>query len=170
MSLILNIETTSEVCSVGLALNGELIASRETIDPNSHSRLLTVFIDEIFKEAGKTVSDIDAIAISKGPGSYTGLRIGTSVAKGLCYSLGKPLISVDTLQSIAYGILFKSGLKNDFELEFFICPLIDARRMEVYTGLYDKDLNCLKEPYSHIFEEVSFKEMLEKNIFLFGGS
>jgi tRNA threonylcarbamoyladenosine biosynthesis protein TsaB len=136
VSLILNIETSSPICSVCLAKNSEVLMIKEDTSGNSHAKLLTVFIDELFKSCKISMHELDAVAISAGPGSYTGLRIGTSVAKGLCYALDKPLIAVPTLQSLAFGMKKKPRTNTDFFL-----PLIDARRMDVYLALYDNNLN-----------------------------
>ena len=132
MALILNLETATTNCSVSLARDGQLIALKEHNSPNySHSEQLHVFIDEVVKQASLRLSDLDAIAISKGPGSYTGLRIGVSAAKGLCYALEIPLISIATLESMAS--------QADPQAVDFIIPLLDARRMEVYSAVFDKD-------------------------------
>jgi tRNA threonylcarbamoyladenosine biosynthesis protein TsaB len=104
LSLILNIETATTICSVALAREGQLVALKESAEKNSHSSLLAVFIDEILNQAGLAPSDLDAVAVSEGPGSYTGLRIGVATSKGLCYALDKPLIGVNTLQAMALGI------------------------------------------------------------------
>jgi tRNA threonylcarbamoyladenosine biosynthesis protein TsaB len=172
MSLILNIETSSEICSVGLSDNNELLSLKESQEPNSHSRLLTVLIDNIFSEINIKISDLDAVAVSKGPGSYTGLRIGVSVAKGICYSLNKPLIAIDTLQSLAINIFENSQyyLKAGNPENILICPLIDARRMEVYTGLYDIKFKIKKKVSADIIDTESFKDILSGNIVLFGGT
>ena len=129
MGLILNIETATTNCSVSLAKDGELISLKEHNTPNySHSEKLHVFIQDVVKQASLQLSDLNAIAVSKGPGSYTGLRIGVSAAKGLCFSLGIPLISVPTLESLAHQLKIKQG---------FIIPVLDARRMEVYSAVFD---------------------------------
>ena len=134
MALILNIETSTSVCSVALCEDGEIISQRENNEGKSHASLLTVFIDEILKEASVNIKKIDAIAVSKGPGSYTGLRIGVSVAKGLCYGVDLKLISINTLQSMAFGAILKF---LELEENMLLCPMIDARRMEVYSALFN---------------------------------
>ncbi len=131
---ILCIETATEVCSVAVSVNGKLVSIRETVDQNSHSEKLTLFIQEVIKEANLSLNDIHAVAVSMGPGSYTGLRIGVSTAKGFCFGLGVPLIAISTLQSIAFGA-------RENENNCIIVPMIDARRMEVYTALYDSNAN-----------------------------
>src|ERR1043165_468191 len=136
MALILNIETATPVCSVCIAKDGVPVDYRENTDGNAHAKMLTVFIEELMASTGITMSAIDAVAVSGGPGSYTGLRIGTSVAKGLCYSLDRPLISVSTLLALAFGISKKVNIKDAFYM-----PVIDARRMDVYTSIFDHVLN-----------------------------
>lgn len=152
MALILNIETATTVCSVSVAQDGKLLAFKEQDGDYSHAENLTVFIQEVIKEANIKLSQLDAIAVSKGPGSYTGLRIGVSTAKGLCYSLEKPLIAVNTLEHLSTSISPKQG-----EL---ICPMIDARRMEVYCAVYDINYNCIMPTCAKIIDEASFAEFL----------
>lgn len=171
MAIILNIETSTEVCSVSVSLNGETIAIRENSDRQSHSELLTVFIGEICKESKLDMGDINAVAIGKGPGSYTGLRIGTSVAKGICFALGKPLISVCSLEVLgiftAKNLNLYSGLQSNSPK--FFCPMIDARRMEVYTALYSSEGKVLKEVTASIIDENSFQDFLETGeVYFFG--
>ena len=170
MALILNIETSTTVCSVILAENGNIISKKETDEKNSHSSLLTVFIEEMFKELEINLSDIDAVAVSKGPGSYTGLRIGVSTAKGIAYGINKKLISVSTLQSMAWGMkqyLLKN--KIEFNENTLFCPMIDARRMEVYTAFYDTNINMIKEISAEIIDENSFNNLLINNkVYFFG--
>lgn len=132
MGLILNIETTSPVCSACLAQEGEILAFREDDSGTSHARLLTVFIHELLDETKRHCRELDAVAVSAGPGSYTGLRVGYSVAKGLCYSLDKPLIAVPTLHSLFAGMMQQTG-----DREACYLPVMDARRMDVYTALID---------------------------------
>jgi len=147
MPNILHIETATQVCSVALSANGSILQILETRDKNSHSSTITVFIEEIMKAAGMPFSALDAVAVSMGPGSYTGLRIGVSTAKGICYAIDKPLIAVGTLQSMAAGAkkgMESAGMESHLggtpSLPVLLCPMIDARRMEVYNGLYDMDL------------------------------
>ena len=132
MSLILNIETATSACSVALAKDGKVIAAKETNDGQVHAEKITVFIKEILEQASVSFNKLDAIAVGSGPGSYTGLRIGTATAKGLCYTLDKPLIAVPTLKAMAQGAAEK--LKRG---DVLYCPMIDARRLEVYTALFD---------------------------------
>lgn len=135
MALILNIETATTVCSVTLSENGRLLFSRELDSGFTHAENLHLFIQGIFKEAGIRPKQLSAVAVSKGPGSYTGLRIGVSTAKGLAYALNIPLISVDTL------LVMSLRAQQANAAATFYCPMIDARRMEVYTALYDTELN-----------------------------
>src|SRR5690554_7515544 len=125
MALILNIETSTEVCSVNLARDGQLICERESLEGLNHSQLLTVFIEELFEESGCKPQELQAVAVSKGPGSYTGLRIGVSVAKGLCYALQKPLLAFSSLEVMAAAFLQSGNAPEDGAL---LCPLMDARR------------------------------------------
>ena len=134
MAFFLAIETTTKNCSVAIFDNEKLIALKEQFsDDYSHAEQLTLFITEVMQEAHLTLNNINAIVLSKGPGSYTGLRIGTSTAKGLCYSLSIPLISISTLKAMAFGM----ASAESFEL---FCPMIDARRMEVFSAVYDKEI------------------------------
>jgi len=156
MGLILNIETATQICSISLAKDGALLAIRELNEKNVHAEVLTVFIQEIMAEASLGLSDIDAVAISKGPGSYTGLRIGLSTAKGLCYSLDIPLISVSSLQAMAqYAAMM---LKDEIKENTLFAPMIDARRMEVYSAFYNTDIEKVSKIEPHIFSEASFVE------------
>jgi tRNA threonylcarbamoyladenosine biosynthesis protein TsaB len=167
MSVLLQIETATASCSVALARDGEFLAVKEVNERNIHAEVITRFIEEVVKECGVALANLDAIAVSAGPGSYTGLRIGISTAKGLCFALDKPLIAVDTLTAMAYGAL-NSGkivLTNDL----FLCPMIDARRMEVYTAIFDIKLNQLKPTAAEIIDENSFNDLLNKHRILFFG-
>lgn len=170
MALILNLETSTTVCSVNLSKNGKIIARKETNEKNSHSSLLTIFIEDIFKENIVKLSDIDAVAISKGPGSYTGLRIGVSTAKGIAYGADKKLIAVNTLQSMAWGMR-QNLIRNNIQTanNTLFCPMIDARRMEVYTAFYDKNIDTVKDISAEIIDENSFNNLLENNIIYFFG-
>jgi len=168
MSLILSIETATSVCSVCLSDNEKVIALRETSEHNSHSRVIAVFIDEIFKETGIPKTRIDAVAVSRGPGSYTGLRIGVSTAKGLCYGLDKPLIAVDTLHSMAWGMRAVHTMRDADKPALFV-PMIDARRMEVYTAVFDEALNMIKPVTAEIIDAGSFGELTPSHRLIFAG-
>lgn len=160
MTIILGIETSTKICSVAVSRGSELLAFEEEGGDYSHSEKLTVFIQKVLNEAGLTISDVDVVAVSKGPGSYTGLRIGVSVAKGLCYALDIPLISVDTLQAMS--------LNPDLSADLY-CPMIDARRMEVYTALYDGNNKNVEPISAKIIDEDSFSEVLATNKLIFFG-
>lgn len=158
MSFILNIETATKNCSVAIAKNGETILCKEIAEEGySHAEKLHVFIEEVIAEAKINVHDLVAVAVSQGPGSYTGLRIGVSAAKGLCYALGIPLIAVDTLQTLASQFNFKDGL---------IVPMLDARRMEVYSSILNSKLENVREVQAQIITEDSFSEYTETIYFV----
>jgi tRNA threonylcarbamoyladenosine biosynthesis protein TsaB len=172
MATILNIETSTEVCSVSLSKNGNLLFEKESFDGLRHSELLTVFIEELFKENKFEFNALDAVAVSKGPGSYTGLRIGVSVAKGLCYALEKPLISISTLDSMANFTAKNIQKFGDFKNSdpVLLCPMIDARRMEVYTALYKINGETVQPVSAEIIDENSFSDFLSKHKILFFGN
>jgi tRNA threonylcarbamoyladenosine biosynthesis protein TsaB len=164
MGIILNLETSSTNCSVCLTKDGVILAMKELNSENySHAEKLHVFIEEVMKEATLKIQDLEAIAVSKGPGSYTGLRIGVSAAKGLCYALGVPLVSVSTLKSMA------SQLKSVDE-DALIIPVLDARRMEVYSAVFDNHLNQVRETKAEIIDEQSFEEYIGSTSVHFLGS
>src|SRR5690606_18358480 len=154
MAVIINLETSTTNCSVSIARDGDLIQLREDNSPQySHSEQLHLFIREVLQETSLSFRDISAIAVSKGPGSYTGLRIGVSAAKGLCFSLDLPLISVSTLE-----ILAKQG--NDEKYDFIV-PVLDARRMEVYATVFDGQGNPIRETRAEIIQSDSYREYAE---------
>jgi tRNA threonylcarbamoyladenosine biosynthesis protein TsaB len=173
MALILNIETSTEVCSVNISRNGLLIAERESTEGMNHSRLLTVYIDELINETGIPASGIDAVAVSKGPGSYTGLRIGVSVAKGLCYSLEIPLIALGTLDAAGKYVAenHEKYLPDDnHAMQTLFCPMIDARRMEVYTAIYNFKGEKLEPVSAKIIDQNSYTGLLQNHRILFFGN
>lgn len=157
MATILSIETSTEVCSVALAKDGDVLCHRECFEGQTHATLLATYIQELLSEQKV---DIDAVAVSCGPGSYTGLRIGVSTAKGLCYGWGIPLIAIDTLKVLCCGAMKKMAEK---EVSVWLCPMIDARRMEVYTGFFDQQLNQQVDTKAEIIEENSFSEILSQH-------
>ncbi|RED21930.1 tRNA threonylcarbamoyladenosine biosynthesis protein TsaB [Flavobacterium cutihirudinis] len=158
MSFILNIETATKNCSVSIAKNGETILCKEIAEEGySHAEKLHVFIEEAIAESGVSVQDLDAIAVSQGPGSYTGLRIGVSAAKGLCFALNIPLIAVDTLKTLASQAKVSDGK---------IIPMLDARRMEVYSEIFNADLEVERAIQAEIITEDSFKDFSEKLYFV----
>ena len=165
MAVILNIETSGPTCSVALARNGELIGLRETFDDKSHASSLAVFIDELLREQKLSAQELDAVAVSQGPGSYTGLRIGVATAKGIAYGAGIPLIAIDTLLSMTNG--YQSTFGADGNTLF--CPMIDARRMEVYTACYTATLETVKPVEALVLQEDSLAHEFEgKTLQIFG--
>lgn len=172
MALILNIETSSKVCSVALSDGEKIVHIVESTDINDHSASLTVFIEQIIKKTGIPFKAIDAIAVSKGPGSYTGLRIGVSAAKGICYGSNKPLIGISTLQALVSGLLLQNEVQELIEKnqKVNLCPMIDARRMEVYTALYDADGCKLQDIKAEVLSEDSFSNQLSNNLIIFFGN
>lgn len=162
MPIILNLETATTNCSVSIAKDGKLLALKEHDAPKySHSEQLHVFIQDVLERSKLAFSDVDAVAVSKGPGSYTGLRIGVSAAKGLCFSLDVPLIAIPTLESMAY-----QAAKKDID---FIVPVLDARRMEVYSAVFDSRMVQIRETKAEIIDKSAFSEYVEKGkILLFG--
>ena len=187
--MILCLETSTKSCSVALGQNGKMIALKESLDEKySHAENLTLYIEDVCKQAKINLKDVDAIAVSKGPGSFTGLRIGVSTAKGLCYALDKPLIAINSLEAMAVGVVQKypnqlrlspgpsprgeglpplrGGKEGGANL---FCPMIDARRMEVYCAVYDENLNEIKKISADIIDKSSFSDLLQKNkIYFFG--
>lgn len=171
MALILNLETATEVCSVALASEDGLVDYIENTEGRSHAALLTQFVEKILHRNHVTPSQLDAIAISSGPGSYTGLRIGVSAAKGLCFGAGKPLISVSTLQCIFFNLMehITGEQKSEYENAWF-CAMIDAKRLEVYTALFDSTGMPQTEITAEIVDEQhSFGHILsERKVVFFG--
>jgi len=160
---LLCIETATTVCSVCVTADDKILAYKEINNGFSHAENLHIFIQDVLKEANLSIKQINAVAISKGPGSYTGLRIGVSTAKGLCYALQIPLISIDTLQSMAYAV---AHIKSEDAL---YCPMLDARRMEVYCAVYDKNLESIKPVNALVVDEKSIDIFnLHKTIYFFG--
>ena len=182
--MILCLETSTAVCSVALVENGNVVALRESLDGQNHAEKITLFIDEVMKEAGIAYKDLDAVATSMGPGSYTGLRIGVSTAKGLCYAMEKPLIAIDTLAAMAYGFednkttrqqdnkttsWSQLPIANSQQPTAILCPMIDARRMEVYTAFFNEKLERTSETEALVIDENSFMELKQNNhLYLFG--
>ncbi len=161
MAIILNIETSTKNCSVAIAKEGKILYAREINDGNySHAEKLHPFILDVLSESKISISSIDAIAVSKGPGSYTGLRIGVSASKGLCFALNKSLISVDTLNSLAHAI--------DIEEDGYIIPMLDARRMEVYVAVFNNNYEIIKNTEAKIIDEESFSEYFKKKVYFLG--
>ena len=164
MATILQIETATQVCSAALSVNGETIALKELAAQNIHAANLTLFIQEVMEQAGLTYAALDAVAVSKGPGSYTGLRIGVSTAKGLCFAIEKPLIGINTLEMMAQGFM-----NTHADYAGLVCPMIDARRMEVFTALYHNDLQEILPVTAKIIDETSYQEELANQQITFIG-
>lgn len=163
--MILQIETATTACSVALAHNGKVIAQRLLNQRNIHAEVITLFVEQVIAEANMTYAGLDAVAVSCGPGSYTGLRIGVSTAKGLCYALDKPLIAIETLQAMTSGVI----LKGNYPENALFCPMIDARRMEVFTAVFDVNLNKVVATAALIIDGESFAGLLaEHQIYFFG--
>jgi tRNA threonylcarbamoyladenosine biosynthesis protein TsaB len=160
---LLHIETATGVCSAALSHNDKLVAERWQNEANIHAERLTVFCEEVVAEAGITFAQLGGVCVSMGPGSYTGLRIGVSAAKGFCYALNIPLLAVNTLEALAYG------MQQEAEAGMLLCPMLDARRMEVYRTVYDAKLNLVETTMPLVVDENSFTELLKKNTVLFAG-
>lgn len=168
LPVILHIESSTLTCSVAVSQHGNVLALKESHDYTySHSEKLVVHVDEVIREAGLKPSNLSAVCVSKGPGSYTGLRIGVSAAKGLCYGLGIPLLSVGSLESMAQTAMLQ--FKNEMNEADLLCPMIDARRMEVYTSVFDRSFGKLKEVSAEIIDENSFATELSANRIAFFG-
>lgn len=167
MSLILNIDTASEKAHVSLAKDGLVINSLYSGSQKEHAAFLQTAVQQLTKTSGINLKDIDAVALTAGPGSYTGLRVGMASAKGLCYALKKPLITLGTLEIMTASAL--DGFRNINETALF-CPMMDARRMEVFTAIYQNDLSIYLHPCAMILDELSFEKELLKNKMIFFGS
>ncbi len=167
MPTILNIETSTEVCSVALTSEGAVLEHYEEFKERNHAVLLSDFIKGCLDHLRRHEMKLDAVAVSMGPGSYTGLRIGLSEAKGLAYALDVPLIGVDTLQLMAVSVMFNQMSENP---DIMFTPMIDARRMEVYTGVYNLALEALEVPHPLILDVNSYKEWLDRGEVLFFGN
>ncbi len=175
MSLILCIETGTDICSVGIAKDGELISLRESDRGRDHAGKLGVFADELLRETGISPEDLDAVAVGKGPGSYTGLRIGVSFAKGLCYGLQIPLLAVGSLDALAEVARedYEAGILDIDEQDWAaarLCPMVDARRMEVYARIFDSEGKPLSDVSAEIIDEDSFSQWREpgRKLVIFG--
>lgn len=163
MPVILNIETSTDVCSVALTCDGQVVFNKENHESMSHASSLGGYVQDALSVAKSHRLAIDAVAVSRGPGSYTGLRIGVSEAKGLCFGLNVPLIAVDTLAVMACAVMFKKDIDEDA----LLCPMIDARRMEVYSAVYDRALNQVKPVSAEIIDENSYADILTRKPVIF---
>ena len=185
--MILCLETATPSCSVALVHNGEVLACEEDPKGQNHSEKITLFIDSVMKKAGISYNDLDAVAVSMGPGSYTGLRIGVSTAKGICYAISKPLIAVETLHAMAFGglsvistdavssVISTDAVSSVISTErserrnLLLIPAIDARRMEVYAAIFDENVNKIKDTEAVIIDESSFADLKNNHhLYLFG--
>ena len=165
MSCILNIETSTSVCSVAASQDGQTIFVKEDLKGPSHAVSLGVFVDEALSFIDSHAIPLDAVAVSCGPGSYTGLRIGVSMAKGVCYGRNIPLIGIPTLEVLSVPVL----LYHDLPENALLCPMIDARRMEVYAAIYDRALKSVRDIAADIVDENSYLEFLEQHpVYFFG--
>lgn len=162
MALILNIDTATDIASVCFSKDGVIVGSKENTIRKDHAAVMAVFIKALLDENEISPREIDAVAISGGPGSYTGLRVAASTAKGLCFAWNKPLIAINTLKMMA------NGMRQQLPEAAALCPAIDARRMEVFTALYDNQLNVLKEPAAVIVKENFMQEFEFESIEIFG--
>lgn len=164
MANILNIDTSTDVCSVALTSEGTVLEHREDYEGQNHAKVLSSFINDMLDYATPRGIKLDAVAVSMGPGSYTGLRIGLSEAKGLCFGSDIPLIGISTLELLTVTVMFREFWDDDI----LFVPMIDARRKEVYTGVYDLALNKIMQPQPLILDENSFQEYKDKQIVFFG--
>jgi tRNA threonylcarbamoyladenosine biosynthesis protein TsaB len=171
--LILHIETTTDICSVALSEGIRQLSLVESGMERSHATLLNTFIRKSLSDAGRKFKELDGIGVSKGPGSYTGLRIGVSTAKGLAYALGVPLLATGTLENMASGALSNNAVKRLMALHgdlLLLCPMLDARRMEVYAGFYTADVKLFREVSADVIEKNSYQEILESHPVCFFGN
>lgn len=167
--MILCLETATPSCSVALVHNGEVLACEEDPKGQNHSEKITLFIDSVMKKAGISYNQLDAVAVSMGPGSYTGLRIGVSTAKGICYAVSKPLIAMETLEAMAYGGKVVISSERSERRNLLLIPAIDARRMEVYAAIFDENVNKIKDTEAVIIDENSFADLKkDHHLYLFG--
>jgi tRNA threonylcarbamoyladenosine biosynthesis protein TsaB len=167
VSCILNIETSTETCSVAVAQDGGIIFEKINNEPNSHTKYLAKFVEEALSFAESHAIPLDAVAVSSGPGSYTGLRIGVSTAKGICYGKNVPLIAIPTLKLLCVKPLLSDDIEDENAL---LCPMIDARRMEAYTAIYDRALREVREVKAEVIDANTYNEWLDKGLVYFFGN
>lgn len=165
--VILSIDTSTETGSVGLSIDGQTMAQRTSSDQRDHAAWVQVAIQELLNETGKDMRDVRAVAVTSGPGSYTGLRVGMATAKGICYALNVPLITENTLKVMAFGVIRQEGANAGGAL---FCPMIDARRMEVFAAVYDGCLQERVKPGAYVLDEAAFGELLNRETVIFFGS
>lgn len=164
MAILLHIDTATEFAVVGFSKDGEVLAEQENLEQQQHAAFLQPAIQALSNKLALPLLQIDAVVVSNGPGSYTGLRVGLASAKGICFALQKPLITLNTLQIMAHAA------RNAFPDNAFFCPMIDARRMEVFTAMYDQSLNAVMPPQAMILEADSFMDRLATETIVFTGS
>jgi|KBSSwiS6_1023812.scaffolds.fasta_scaffold00738_5 tRNA threonylcarbamoyladenosine biosynthesis protein TsaB len=169
MSLLLHIDTAVENASLCISKDGSLLKIAENKNQKDHAAWIHLAIEKLMKETAYSLKDLNAIAVSNGPGSYTGLRVGLATAKGLCYALNIPLITLSTLEVMTYSAI-KTIDSRLITNDFLYCPMIDARRMEVFTALHDKDLKTIQAPHARVIDEKSFDEDLTMHKILFFGN
>jgi tRNA threonylcarbamoyladenosine biosynthesis protein TsaB len=156
LALLLNIDTATAYAGVCISNDAEVLATEESRDQKNHGAFIQPAIQQLLRQLDISLSTLDAIVLSAGPGSYTGLRVGLSTAKGLCYALQKPLIMINTLEVMAYACIPAIGDFQGESGDYLFCPMIDARRMEVFTALYDAQLKCLSKPAALVLTEIPF--------------
>lgn len=173
LALLLHIDTALEQASVFLSYYGKVITSKQSTEQKNHASFIQVAIKELLAEAKESLQNINAVSVVNGPGSYTGLRVGLATAKGICYAINKPLITLNTLDLMALSLINNSNkivTNNENNLPILFCPLIDARRMEVFTALYNINLQALIPPTAMVLNEQSFETELKNNIIIFNGN
>lgn len=170
MALILNIDTATEHASVCLSEDGKLLAIESNPNQKDHAAFIQPAIQKLLQAKGFKLQDVDAVSVSNGPGSYTGLRVGLSTAKGISYALDKPLILINTLEVIATAAIQSFQQKSNIQHPILFCPMIDARRMEVFTAIYDVSLQQVIAPTAMILDENSFQDLHQHNTIIFNGS
>lgn len=170
MALLLNIDTATEQASVCLSKDDSTLAIAHSEEQKNHASFIQPAIEQLIEQSGYSLSALDAIAVTAGPGSYTGLRVGLSTAKGLCYALGKPLIMINTLEVMALAAIETHLQHYGDRAEALFCPMIDARRMEVFTAVYNQQLEIQQEPAAMILNENSFYDFINNHFIVFSGS
>jgi tRNA threonylcarbamoyladenosine biosynthesis protein TsaB len=170
LALILNIDTATEHASVCLANNEKVLEIEKSFEQKDHASFIQPAIKRLFAHTRQKISSIDAIAVTAGPGSYTGLRVGLATAKGLCYALNKPLILLNTLEVMAHAAVKDTSVVGEMTTDVLFCPMIDARRMEVFTAMYDGELQKILSPAAVILAPETFKEYLDKQKIIFSGT
>jgi len=170
MALLLNIDTATERAGVCLSNNEQVLAVRQTLEQKNHASFIQPAIKEMLAEADYRLQDVDAVAVSAGPGSYTGLRVGLATAKGICFALQKPLIMLNSLQVMALASIQANKTTLQTGQPTLFCPMIDARRMEVFTALYDAELREVMPPQAMVLDEASLAQQLQTHIIICSGS